>query len=105
MARFYRRRKFCRFTAENVAYIDYKDIDTLKKHFAKEFEQYGANIKSKTDTVEYGLFYNATYKNNVSAQIFWLKCHRPEIYSEKVQNNKDVSSDDILKYIADNLPE
>jgi ribosomal protein S18 len=29
MARFYRRRKFCRFTAENVTYIDYKDIDTL----------------------------------------------------------------------------
>ena len=26
MARFYRRRKFCRFTAENVTYIDYKDV-------------------------------------------------------------------------------
>ena len=24
MARFYRRRKFCRFTAENVTYIDYQ---------------------------------------------------------------------------------
>ena len=32
MARFYRRRKFCRFTAEKVAYIDYKDIDTLKQY-------------------------------------------------------------------------
>ncbi len=31
MARFYRRRKFCRFTAENVQYIDYKDIETLKQ--------------------------------------------------------------------------
>jgi small subunit ribosomal protein S18 len=30
MARFFRRRKFCRFTAENVAEIDYKDLDTLK---------------------------------------------------------------------------
>ncbi len=29
MARFYRRRKFCRFTAEGVEYIDYKDFDTL----------------------------------------------------------------------------
>ena len=32
MARFFRRRKFCRFTAEGVKYIDYKDIDTLKAY-------------------------------------------------------------------------
>ncbi len=31
MARFYRRRKFCRFTADKVDYIDYKDIETLKQ--------------------------------------------------------------------------
>mgnify|MGYP000279170357 FL=1 len=30
MARFFRRRKFCRFSAEGVAEIDYKDLDTLK---------------------------------------------------------------------------
>ncbi|HCI02747.1 MAG: 30S ribosomal protein S18 [Pseudomonadales bacterium] len=30
MARFFRRRKYCRFTAEGVSEIDYKDIDTLK---------------------------------------------------------------------------
>ena len=30
MARFYRRRKFSRFTAEGVEYIAYKDLDTLK---------------------------------------------------------------------------
>lgn len=29
MARFFRRRKFCRFTAEGVKEIDYKDLDTL----------------------------------------------------------------------------
>ena len=28
MARFYRRRKFCRFTAEGVEFIDFKDLDT-----------------------------------------------------------------------------
>ena len=27
-----RRRKFCRFTAEGVEAIDYKDIDTLKEY-------------------------------------------------------------------------
>ena len=30
MARFFRRRKFCRFSAEGVKEIDYKDIETLK---------------------------------------------------------------------------
>ena len=29
MSRFFRRRKFCRFSAENVKEIDYKDLDTL----------------------------------------------------------------------------
>jgi small subunit ribosomal protein S18 len=29
-ARPYRRKKYCRFTAEGVEKIDYKDIDTLK---------------------------------------------------------------------------
>ena len=32
MARFFRRRKFCKFTAEGVKEIDYKDIDTLKQY-------------------------------------------------------------------------
>lgn len=30
MSRFFRRRKFCRFTSEGVKQIDYKDIETLK---------------------------------------------------------------------------
>lgn len=32
MARFFRRKRFCRFTAEGVKHIDYKDIDTLKQY-------------------------------------------------------------------------
>ena len=32
MARFYRRRKFCRFTAENTVYIDYNHLETLKQY-------------------------------------------------------------------------
>jgi len=35
MARFFRRRKFCRFTAEGVKEIDYKDIDTLKGYVSE----------------------------------------------------------------------
>ncbi|WP_216782579.1 30S ribosomal protein S18 [Candidatus Profftia tarda] len=32
MARYFRRRKFCRFTAEDVQEIDYKDISTLRNY-------------------------------------------------------------------------
>ena len=35
MARFNRRRKFCRFTAEGVTEIDYKDLDTLKQYVSE----------------------------------------------------------------------
>ena len=35
MARFFRRRKFCRFTAEGVDYIDYKDLDILKEYISE----------------------------------------------------------------------
>ncbi len=35
MARFFRRRKFCRFTAEGVSQIDYKDLETLKAYISE----------------------------------------------------------------------
>lgn len=35
MSRFMRRRKFCRFTAEGVKEIDYKDLDTLKSYITE----------------------------------------------------------------------
>lgn len=35
MARFYRRRKYCRFTAQGVEEIDYKDLDTLKQYITE----------------------------------------------------------------------
>ena len=31
MSRFFRRRKFCRFTAEGVQEIDYKDLHSLRQ--------------------------------------------------------------------------
>ena len=31
-SKFFRRRKFCRFTAEGVEHIDYKDLATLKQY-------------------------------------------------------------------------
>lgn len=35
MARYFRRRKFCRFTAEDAQEIDYKDIATLKNYITE----------------------------------------------------------------------
>ena len=35
MARFFRRRKYCRFTAEGVTQIDYKDIEVLKDYVSE----------------------------------------------------------------------
>ena len=35
MARYFRRRRYCRFTAEGVKEIDYKDIATLKAYITE----------------------------------------------------------------------
>jgi len=35
MARYFRRKKFCRFTAEDVDQIDYKDLGTLKAYVSE----------------------------------------------------------------------
>ncbi len=35
MARYYQRRRFCRFTAEGVEQIDYKDLETLTQYISE----------------------------------------------------------------------
>lgn len=35
MSRYFRRRKFCRFTAEGITEIDYKDLDILKSYITE----------------------------------------------------------------------
>lgn len=35
MARQFRKKRYCRFTAEGVAEIDYKDIDTLREFISE----------------------------------------------------------------------
>lgn len=35
MARFFRRRKFCRFTSEGTKEIDYKDLAVLKNYISE----------------------------------------------------------------------
>jgi small subunit ribosomal protein S18 len=35
MSRFFRRKRYCRFTAEGVTEIDYKDLNTLKAYISE----------------------------------------------------------------------
>ncbi len=35
MSRFFRRRRFCRFTAEGIKEIDYKDLNLLKAYVSE----------------------------------------------------------------------
>ena len=35
MARYFRRKKFCKFTADGVEQIDYKDLATLKNYITE----------------------------------------------------------------------
>lgn len=35
MSRFFRRKKYCRFTAEGVEEIDYKDLNTLRQYLTE----------------------------------------------------------------------
>ncbi len=35
MSKFFRRKKFCRFTAEDVVEIDYKDLNTLRQYVSE----------------------------------------------------------------------
>ena len=35
MARYFRRRKFCKFTAEGTKEIDYKDLDLLRQYISE----------------------------------------------------------------------
>lgn len=35
MSRFFRRRRYCRFTAEGITQIDYKDLNLLKAYISE----------------------------------------------------------------------
>lgn len=63
MARYFRRRKFCRFTAEGVQEIDYKDISTLKSYITES----GKIVPSRITGT------NAKYQRQLASAI---KCAR-----------------------------
>ena len=59
MARFFRRRKYCRFTAEGFTEIDYKDLNTLKGYITET----GKIVPSRVSGT------NARYQRQLSTAI------------------------------------
>ena len=52
MARFFRRRKFCRFTAEGIEQIDYKDLGILKAYITETGSHNGGQGHDFTVTLD-----------------------------------------------------
>lgn len=59
MARYFKRKRFCRFTAEGVIEIDYKDINTLKNYVSES----GKIVPSRISGT------NARYQRQLSTAI------------------------------------
>ena len=59
MARYFKRKRFCRFTAEGVKEIDYKDINTLKNYVSES----GKIVPSRISGT------NARYQRQLSTAI------------------------------------
>ena len=59
MARYFKRKRFCRFTAEGVTEIDYKDLNTLKNYVSES----GKIVPSRISGT------NARYQQQLSTAI------------------------------------
>ncbi len=59
MARYFKRKRYCRFTAEGVTEIDYKDINTLKNYVSES----GKIVPSRISGT------NARYQRQLSTAI------------------------------------
>ena len=59
MSRYFKRKRFCKFTAEGVTSIDYKDINTLKSYVSES----GKIVSSRISGT------NARYQRQLSTAI------------------------------------
>ena len=59
MSRYFKRKRFCRFTAEGVTEIDYKDLNTLKSYVTES----GKIVPSRISGT------NARYQRQLSTAI------------------------------------
>ena len=68
MARFNRRRKFCRFSAEGAQEIDYKDLDTLKQYVSETGKIVPAALPAPRPST------SASWPPPSSVPVFWRCC-------------------------------
>ena len=68
MARFFRRRKFCKFTAEGIEQIDYKDLATLKGYINEKGKVVPSRIKGTRSNYQWQLALAAKRAPTASGQ-------------------------------------
>ncbi len=71
MSRFFRRRKFCRFTAEGVTEIDYKDLETLKQYVSETGKIVPSRITAPKPSI------SVSWRLRSSARVTLLCCLTP----------------------------
>ena len=68
MARYFRRKKYCRFTADNVEEIDYKDLATLKQYVTETGRSFRVASPARVRTISDSL------QPRSSAHASWRCC-------------------------------
>jgi small subunit ribosomal protein S18 len=63
MSKYFRRRKFCKFTAEGVKEIDYKDLETLRAYVTET----GKIVPSRITGTK------ARYQRQLSTAVKWAR--------------------------------
>ena len=71
MSSFFRRRKFCRFTAEGSKQIDYKDLETLKAYITET----GKIVPSRVTGTKAKLPAAVSYRHKASAFFGFIALH------------------------------
>ncbi len=68
MSKFFRRRKFCRFTAEDVKEIDYKDLNTLRQYVTENGKIVPSRITGTRPAAP------SRFGSSKTASILWNAC-------------------------------
>lgn len=79
-----------------------KDPKTLRKYYPDVFK---VELENRCDMVEYSLFYQAVFLNITAASIYYLKCHKSDVYNDKKEQEFDAEAQTaFLKQLADMMP-
>ena len=62
----FKRRKFCRFTAEKIEHVDYKDVEILKDFINARLLRFPFFVGHRIET-----FVGISTRSRSSARVFW----------------------------------